>query len=293
MKFMRKRSAFTLIELLVVIAIIAILAAILFPVFAQAKEAAKKTASISNVKQFGTAMKIYLADSDDTYPRSDQCIAPSTVPWAPTATGCTGPFGQRANHYKWPYWLYPYIKNGDIFKAPNRQVDMTVLTTNGEFNNAYALNASITGSTNTYNRLPTATGYYRTSWTGGTETAQQFPAEQMLFMEFTTPITWSYVVGSVADQPTYPLATRDVWNRRFYITPGQIDKTAVPSADGIVIGYVDGHAKFIKAQDFLGKCPSQTDYVVSSVPNPYPSGATWTVSSAPTWIKPWPLWGLQ
>ena len=66
-----RRSAFTLIELLVVIAIIAILAAILFPVFAQAKEAAKKTASLSNVKQSGTAMNIYLADYDDVFPQAN------------------------------------------------------------------------------------------------------------------------------------------------------------------------------------------------------------------------------
>src|SRR6185503_11219014 len=65
---MNHRKAFTLIELLVVIAIIAILAAILFPVFAQAKEAAKKTASLSNAKQEGTAMQIYMADYDDLFP---------------------------------------------------------------------------------------------------------------------------------------------------------------------------------------------------------------------------------
>ena len=62
------KKAFTLIELLVVIAIIAILAAILFPVFAQAKLAAKKTVALSNTKQMGTGMQIYLSDSDDTYP---------------------------------------------------------------------------------------------------------------------------------------------------------------------------------------------------------------------------------
>jgi prepilin-type N-terminal cleavage/methylation domain-containing protein len=65
---MTHRRAFTLIELLVVIAIIAILAAILFPVFAQAKEAAKKTTSLSNFKQMGTALQVYLPDADDTFP---------------------------------------------------------------------------------------------------------------------------------------------------------------------------------------------------------------------------------
>jgi prepilin-type N-terminal cleavage/methylation domain-containing protein len=64
------RKGFTLIELLVVIAIIAILAAILFPVFAQAKEAAKKTAALSNVKQMATAFHIYSGDADDTFPRA-------------------------------------------------------------------------------------------------------------------------------------------------------------------------------------------------------------------------------
>ncbi|MCB0826417.1 MAG: prepilin-type N-terminal cleavage/methylation domain-containing protein [Armatimonadetes bacterium] len=65
---MKKRNAFTLIELLVVIAIIAILAAILFPVFAQAKLAAKKTVMISNMKQNGTAVMIYMSDYDDMVP---------------------------------------------------------------------------------------------------------------------------------------------------------------------------------------------------------------------------------
>ncbi|MCB0825878.1 MAG: prepilin-type N-terminal cleavage/methylation domain-containing protein [Armatimonadetes bacterium] len=62
------RRAFTLIELLVVIAIIAILAAILFPVFARAKEAAKKTTCTSNMRQFGTAWMLYLNDWDDRMP---------------------------------------------------------------------------------------------------------------------------------------------------------------------------------------------------------------------------------
>src|SRR6266700_1648862 len=62
---MKHKKAFTLIELLVVIAIIAILAAILFPVFAQAKAAAKRTGDLSNLKQIGTASFIYANDYDD------------------------------------------------------------------------------------------------------------------------------------------------------------------------------------------------------------------------------------
>src|SRR5436190_5033002 len=64
----RRRPAFTLIELLVVIAIIAILAAILFPVFAQARERARQTSCLSNIKQLGTALLMYVQDYDETLP---------------------------------------------------------------------------------------------------------------------------------------------------------------------------------------------------------------------------------
>ncbi|MHB1457542.1 MAG: type II secretion system protein [Armatimonadota bacterium] len=68
---LRKQRGFTLIELLVVIAIIAILAAILFPVFAKAREAARSTSCISNLKQIGTAFQLYLQEWDDRVPTSD------------------------------------------------------------------------------------------------------------------------------------------------------------------------------------------------------------------------------
>ncbi len=103
------RKAFTLIELLVVIAIIAILAAILFPVFAQAKEAAKKTACLSGTKQIGTAFYMYASDSDDTLPQTS---------WEGTIT--PNPINPGDTYQiQWTYNLMPYMKNWDLFKCPS------------------------------------------------------------------------------------------------------------------------------------------------------------------------------
>lgn len=100
------KRAFTLIELLVVIAIIAILAAILFPVFAQAKEAAKKTTSLSNVKQQALGTMMYIGDYDDVFPMSE---------YGNNGAGC--PLIQ------WYAAVYPYVKSGG--KINTRGVDQS------------------------------------------------------------------------------------------------------------------------------------------------------------------------
>jgi prepilin-type N-terminal cleavage/methylation domain-containing protein len=110
-----KSRAFTLIELLVVIAIIAILAAILFPVFAQAKESAKKTACLSNDKQQGIALYLYLNDYDDNLPMANYPNTPGNVPSA---------FSYRASKTQyvalnWADLISPYAKNYQIFKCPD------------------------------------------------------------------------------------------------------------------------------------------------------------------------------
>ena len=132
------KRGFTLIELLVVIAIIAILAAILFPVFSQAKEAAKKTSCLSNIKQIGTAFALYEGDNDDYT---------TNAVWGPTGVGVAG---------GWMYFdtfpatdlthpgsykpqkgsLYPYVKSSSPFVCPSD----TVGRSSG---NSYSINACI------------------------------------------------------------------------------------------------------------------------------------------------------
>ena len=101
----RHRNGFTLIELLVVIAIIAILAAILFPVFAKAREAARATTCKSNLKQIGLAANMYKQDYDETLPFSVN--GQNSFTW--TGTGTT----------YWAYFYLPYTKNQQIWACPS------------------------------------------------------------------------------------------------------------------------------------------------------------------------------
>jgi len=106
----RANTAFTLIELLVVIAIIAILAAILFPVFAQAKLAAKKTVALSNAKQVALAEYMYMNDYDDNLVKSYFGF--------PSSPSCN--WGSVSGvYYDWRYAIQPYTKNGALLSDPS------------------------------------------------------------------------------------------------------------------------------------------------------------------------------
>ncbi len=130
----RTRKGFTLIELLVVIAIIGILAAMVFPVFARARESARKAVCLSNVKNIALAFQMYLADNNDTLPprehrqeifdyfyagghRSDRDCVDET--WSKARAYAT-----RGNPYlRWPVILDEYVKNRDVWNCPSAKME--------------------------------------------------------------------------------------------------------------------------------------------------------------------------
>ncbi len=115
----RKRSGFTLIELLVVIAIIAILAAILFPVFAQAKTAAKVSVAISNAKQVNLGLQLYAGDYDDTLPVRGVWNGDGNS-WA--QGWCSG---DQLGCPSWDKVMTPYTKNFELLSVPLDRAPMT------------------------------------------------------------------------------------------------------------------------------------------------------------------------
>jgi prepilin-type N-terminal cleavage/methylation domain-containing protein/prepilin-type processing-associated H-X9-DG protein len=136
-----RKSGFTLIELLVVIAIIAILAAILFPVFAQAREQARKTTCLNNMKQIGMGFMMYVQDYDECFPNSSaswwdaNSVSRNTAPngfrltnnptpssWRLVYQGSTAPVPRpRGWMPLWSDQIQPYTKNGRFVTCPNHE----------------------------------------------------------------------------------------------------------------------------------------------------------------------------
>jgi prepilin-type N-terminal cleavage/methylation domain-containing protein len=157
-----RRSAFTLIELLVVIAIIAILAAILFPVFAQAKAAAKKSVEVSNVKQELLSVAIYINDVDDTYPMA-YGVRPAAT-WGsgvlhpvPYNVITTSPWTQSARWLMaqcfWENATYPYSKNFGIESCPVSINETLVQALPADGADTYLAGVPLTYNGLTYNGL--------------------------------------------------------------------------------------------------------------------------------------------
>jgi prepilin-type N-terminal cleavage/methylation domain-containing protein/prepilin-type processing-associated H-X9-DG protein len=174
--------AFTLIELLVVIAIIAILAAILFPVFAQAKAAAKQSQCLSNIRQIGLASFMYQNDFDDTYP-----------PILPTQPPING-----GGSWTRPYdtMISPYVKNDAIYFCPSDTANWPGYQ-QGDFwdgsywskekKRSYGIIGNIFTSQGGLNAVDPNTGlgigYYSDTATGRTSTQFDAPASTLAFLE--------------------------------------------------------------------------------------------------------------
>jgi prepilin-type N-terminal cleavage/methylation domain-containing protein/prepilin-type processing-associated H-X9-DG protein len=229
------KRGFTLIELLVVIAIIAILAAILFPVFARAREKARQTSCLSNVKQIALGAMMYTQDYDEVYP-------PGLVVTNGTAQG---PVSQNSAFTS--FWLtydvvFPYVMNRQVFFCPSGDEGAT-------YSGDYGFNRNICGDLRT-----------STSGTAVAMASVQAPADTFLFLD---------AGGYMVNQTNASTPTGSFW----YI-PGTWDPTRDPGAvgfgsspisatyqsdykqgrhnQGCNIGYADGHAKWLASSYIAG-----------------------------------------
>ncbi len=248
----KKSSGFTLIELLVVIAIIAILAAILFPVFAQAKTAAKKSVDLSNVKQLNLAVFMYGADNEDTNPFC---------------------WGWGGDWLPWHQQVNPYAKSIQIWKSP---VD------NWNRGNEGGDNSCLTGQ-------PTRGVTYSMNWTwpangwgwsdSDIENAMSPTSNNGGASQTNVPSPSNTIL--MAPRPNWYHQWCEGWATDNFFNYGEFNMKgggATMFGDGANYGFCDGHAKFMRKSQTLVAQGSQAG---TTVPSYWPGGGTDT-----NW--PWP-----
>ena len=206
-----KRRGFTLIELLVVIAIIAILAAILFPVFARAREKARQSSCLSNLKQLGLGLLMYSQDYDERLPASYQWVTePNQWPL-----------------FSWRHAMLPYIKNSQIHVCPSdggAANDPTVPTLGPV---SYGANIAL---------MPGVRGQFNASVGGITH-----PAETFMIFDAWAASRWCCQNNSVIG------GGATCYGRPSGIRPDNV--SLARHNDGYNVCLADGHAKWYKAGD--------------------------------------------
>jgi prepilin-type N-terminal cleavage/methylation domain-containing protein/prepilin-type processing-associated H-X9-DG protein len=227
----RTGSAFTLIELLVVIAIISILAAILFPVFAQAREKARQSSCLSNVKQVGLAFLQYAQDNDETYP-----VTTFSYPGVRKDNSTADRFNF------WSYWMQlirPYQKSEDVFYCPSAvKGDAEAFTLFSGVKvpmRSMGANETIVARS-TYSLIPPR---------ALTLAEVKRPAETLLVADATFVLIPDTLRVAMANWPgnwyDYPASGPELTNPR-----------NARHAGGQNIGYADGHAKWLPQAKTVG-----------------------------------------
>ena len=227
---------FTLIELLVVIAIIAILAAILFPVFAQAREEARKISCISNTKQIGMSLQMYATDYDDTVvPNNNQVTGSVSSQWL-----------------AWPDFLQPYLKNDQVFVCPDSHKGAAAptdqLKTYGGRQVAYILN-------NYYFSDSTLGMIFEKANNNGRQPSNLASIEDVVGTVFCAD-------GGDADGATGSSGTAQVAK----VSPESLNMTGSPPSfntgqgdfiarhqGGLCVTFFDGHSKWMKIEKLMSK----------------------------------------
>jgi prepilin-type N-terminal cleavage/methylation domain-containing protein/prepilin-type processing-associated H-X9-DG protein len=226
----RSRTAFTLIELLVVIAIIAILAAILFPVFAQARAKARQVSCLSNLRQIGTATLMYAQDADDTVGRK----------W-----------------WEWHVDLEPYVKSDGVFScpsstapAPERRTFTNLTFSDGSIGTGSWLVNFPVGTTTTGGNRPSIYGHYtrndelihNVGWIGGSTSAMsawQTTADVILFGESRSGMEDDDTNDYDDDNSAYWEPGGTTWNQMFALGSSRHN-------GGMNVVFADGHSKWVK-----------------------------------------------
>ncbi|MGC9316529.1 MAG: prepilin-type N-terminal cleavage/methylation domain-containing protein [Armatimonadota bacterium] len=220
---MIRRRGFTLIELLVVIAIIAILAAILFPVFSRAREKARQSSCLSNVKQITLGCKMYVQDYDEFFPFALASITERQV----GTYFAKYYYGDETRTY-YPIWvdvIMPYVMNEQLFRCPSRASDW--------IGYGYNVYLGYVGG------MPTRSGPL---YEGVPLADIEKPAEHAMVIDHQDGYWPSYG----ADYPRW------AWYRAWPSLTHPTDATwEPPHNEGANVGCVDGHAKWYRQEQFM------------------------------------------